>query len=150
MVQYCEIENGKRGKLYRINPPGTLAINPEIISVPISGHEDLKVVAYQQYEKGQGFPLGKANIYIRISDGDAISEPIKVSDSDYTCSHPRMTRPGYTLEENTPLLIAWSEYRAGRPDFTGESQVFFRSYLVREIPQWPPESQTYRRGREGD
>jgi len=149
-VQYCGIGNGKRGKLHRINPPGTIAINPEIISVPISGHEDLKVVAYQQYEEGQGFPLGKANIYMRIIDGDSISLPLKVSESSYTCSYPRMTHPGYTLDEDTPLLITWSEYRAGKPDLTGESQMFFRSYLIREIPQWPPESQTYRREQEGD
>lgn len=147
-VHLCAIKDGKRGELHRINPPGTVALNPEIISIPITGHEDLVAVAYQQYGEGEEFPLGKADVYLRIIDGDTISQPIKISDSEYTCSYPRMTKPGFKLTEDVPLLIAWSEYRAGKPDLRGESQIYFRSFLLREIPIWPPESQTYRREEE--
>jgi hypothetical protein len=144
-VYFCTVKDGERGDYHQLNSPGTVALNPEIISIPFTGHEDLKAVAYQQYQEGEKFPLGKSDIYMRLIDGETISEPIRISDSEYTCSYPRMAKPGFKLGSDVPLLVAWSEYRAGKPDLTGESQIFFRSFLIREIPEWPPESQTYRR-----
>ena len=163
----CEVKDGKRGKLHRINPPGTVGVNPEIITLYIPGFEDLKAMAYQQYGENEQFPVGKANIYIRILNGDKISEPIKISDSKFTCSYPRMSCPiklplKFKIDDaeaakplveepwdGTPFCTAWDEYRGVSPDLAGESQIFFRSFYLRKAPQWPPESQTYRKRASG-
>ncbi len=147
-IYFCRVYDGERGELMRLNPPGTVAVNADIISLPLMGHEDLIAVAYQQYAEGETFPLGNCDIYLRIVDGEKISDPIQVSDSLHPCTYPRMTHPGMRLENDTVLMIAWAEYRGGREDLTGESQIFYRSYMLRELQQWPPESQTYRRDAE--
>jgi hypothetical protein len=155
----CHVEDSIRGDIYQINQPGSIAVNPEIISIAILGYDDLRAIVYQQYASRDDFPVGSSNIFMRLINNDVISEPIKVSYSDYTCSHPKVSRPeglyneftltglnqGPMLPLDLPFYVAWSEYRAGRPDLAGESQIYFRSFLLSEIPQWPPESQTFRK-----
>jgi hypothetical protein len=131
-IHFCLVEDGHPGKLRLLTPPGAVAMYPAIMYMPINGHADLAAVCYQQYESGESFPTGTANIYMRIIDGKKISEPIKVSDSRFTCGFPRVTRPGYKLEDEGYALVAWGELRGGVGGKPDENQIFFRSFKVRE------------------
>jgi len=131
-VYFRLLKDGIPGKARLITPPGAIAVFPIINYISIEGHEDLAAVCYQQYEEGQLFPGGIANIYMRIIDGNKISEPIKVSDSRFTCGFPRIAHPGHKLEDESYVLFTWGELRGGMAGKPDENQVFYRSYKVRE------------------
>lgn len=132
-IHFCTIDNNKPGEIRIISQPGYDAACQNIESTPIKRHEGMAAVVYNQYGKDQSFPSGNAGIYLRIIDGNKISEPIQISDATYTCGFAGINRVGYGLEDEVVILTSWSEYRGGHLDLSGENQVFFRSFTIRPI-----------------
>ncbi len=131
-IQQCGIEDSTPGEIRRLTPPGFSAIHPDLANVPITGHEGLAVIAYSQFKDGQKFPGGSAQIYIRVIDGDKISEPIMISDSKFACGYGRVKRVGFRLEEEATIITGWSEEQTRPGDSSAESQVFYRAFKLRE------------------
>ena len=108
-IYFRMVKDGTPGDIRLLTPPDAIAMFPSIIYIPMDGHSELAAVCYQQYEPGQVFPDGNANIYMRIIDGERISEPIEISNSTHTSGFPKLTRPGFNLKPESDILVTWGE-----------------------------------------